>query len=128
MKYYEMTKNFVFREFECGLTVEETAKLCFKSVRQVKEWDKGKTIPNECKRLMRMSKGRELSPCDSWEAFQMRYDKLELPTGKLVTAQEILAGVALLEIAAPDDLRVNAKLLKYARAISKIREKKHQTL
>ncbi|MCU8361466.1 regulator, partial [Vibrio vulnificus] len=25
MKYYEMTKNFVFREFECGLTVEETA-------------------------------------------------------------------------------------------------------
>ncbi|ELV8717713.1 phage protein [Vibrio vulnificus] len=121
MKYYEMTKNFVFREFECGLTVEETAKLCFKSVRQVKAWDKGKTIPSECKRLMRMSKGRELSPCDSWQAFKMRYDKLELPTGKLVTAQEILAGVALLEISAPDDVRTNRKLLKYARAISKIK-------
>ncbi|GHW20751.1 regulator [Vibrio cholerae] len=36
MKYYEMTKNFVFREFECGLTLEETAKLCFKSVRPLK--------------------------------------------------------------------------------------------
>ncbi|EGR7966676.1 phage protein [Vibrio vulnificus] len=121
MKYYEMTKNFVFREFECGLTVEETAQLCFKSVKQVKEWDKGKIIPNECKRLMRMSKGRELSPCDSWEAFKMHYDKLELPTGQLVTAQEVLAGVALLEIAAPDDVRTKSKLLKYVRAIGRIK-------
>ncbi|ELV8700941.1 phage protein [Vibrio vulnificus] len=120
MKYYEMTKNFVFREFECGLTVEETAKLCFKSVRQVKEWDKGKTIPSECKRLMRMSKGRELSPCDSWEAFRMRYDRLELPTGQLVTAQEILAGVALLEIQSPDDIKINSKLLKFARKIARL--------
>ncbi|EPQ9985472.1 regulator [Vibrio vulnificus] len=121
MKYYEMTKNFVFREFECGLTVEEAAKLCFKSVRQVKEWDKGKTIPNECKRLMRMSKGRELSPCNSWGAFKMHYDRLELPTGQLVTAQEVLAGLALLEIAAPDDVKTKSLLLKYARAISKIK-------
>ncbi|EHH0748503.1 regulator [Vibrio vulnificus] len=121
MKYYEMTKNFVFREFECGLTVEDTAKLCFKSVRQVKEWDKGKAIPDECKRLMRMSKGRELSSCDSWEAFKMRHDKLELPTGQLVTAQEVLAGIALLEISAPDDVKVRSRLLKYARAISKIK-------
>ncbi|EPS3386537.1 regulator [Vibrio vulnificus] len=121
MKYYEMTKNFVFREFECGLTVEETAKLCFKSVRQVKEWDKGKVIPSECKRLMRMSKGRELSPCDSWEAFRMRYDRLELPTGKLVTAQEILTALALLEIQAPTDVKTNSKLLKYARAINRIK-------
>ncbi|ELV8801789.1 phage protein [Vibrio vulnificus] len=121
MKYYEMTKNFVFREFECGLTVEETAKLCFKSVRQVKEWDRGKNIPPECKRLMRMSKGRKLSPCDTWEAFKMHYDKLELPTGQLVTAQEVLVGVALLEISAPDDVRNQSKLLKYARAISKIK-------
>ncbi len=39
MKYYEMTKNFVFREFESDLTVEEAAKLCLKTVRKVKEWD-----------------------------------------------------------------------------------------
>ncbi|HDY7507900.1 TPA: phage protein [Vibrio vulnificus] len=121
MKYYEMTKNFVFREFECGLTVEETAKLCFKSVRQVKEWDKGKTIPSECKRLMRMSKGRELSQCETWESFKMHYDRLELPTGRKVTAQEILAGIALLEVESPTDLKTISKLLKYARAISKIK-------
>ncbi|EGQ9938817.1 phage protein [Vibrio vulnificus] len=124
MKYYEMTKNFVFREFECGLTVEETAKLCFKSVRQVKEWDKGKTIPSECKRLMRMSKGRELSACDSWQAFKMHNDKLELPTGRLVSAQEILAGIALLEISSPCDSKTTTSLLKYARAIAKILVKK----
>ncbi|EMF8784022.1 phage protein [Vibrio vulnificus] len=121
MKYYEMTKNFVFREFECGLTVEDTAKLCFKSVRQVKEWDKGKNIPPECKRLMRMAKGRELSSSEHWEQFKMHYDKMELPTGQLVSAQEILAGIALIEIAAPDDLKTNKKLLKYARAISRIK-------
>lgn len=45
MKYHEMTKNYVFREFECGLPVEQTAELCFKSVRTIKEWDKGKNIP-----------------------------------------------------------------------------------
>ncbi|EHT4941896.1 hypothetical protein VV99796_00798 [Vibrio vulnificus] len=121
MKYYEMTKNFVFREFECGLTVEDTAKLCFKSVRQVKEWDKGKTIPSECKRLMRMTKGRELSQCETWESFKMHHDCLELPTGRKVTAQEVLAGIALLEIESPTDLKTMSKLLKYARAISKIK-------
>ncbi|WP_347362058.1 regulator [Vibrio vulnificus] len=121
MKYYEMTKNFVFREFECGLTVEETAKLCFKSVRQVKEWDKGKTIPRECKRLMRMSRGRELSPCDSWEAFKMHYDKLELPTGQLVTAQEVLTAIAILEIGAQPDLMVSTKILRFARVLGKIK-------
>ncbi|EPE4787153.1 regulator [Vibrio vulnificus] len=121
MKYYEMTKNFVFREFECGLTVEETAKLCFKSVRQVKEWDKGKTIPSECKRLMRMTKGRELSSCSSWSEFRMHNDKLELPTGKLVTAQEILAGVALLEIDCPSDQKTKKLLLRYSRALARIR-------
>ncbi|MCU8502999.1 regulator [Vibrio vulnificus] len=121
MKYYEMTKNFVFREFECKLTVEETAKLCFKSVRTVKLWDKGEPIPAECKRLMRTTKGRTLSPNNSWEGFKMHHDKLELPTGQLVTPQEILTGIALLEIAAPDDIRTNSKLLKYARAISKIK-------
>ncbi|EGR1869772.1 regulator [Vibrio vulnificus] len=119
MKYYEMTKNFVFREFECGLTVEQTAKLCFKSVRQVKEWDKGKTIPNECKRLMRMVKGRELSQCETWESFKMHHDRLELPTGRKVTAQEVLAGIALLEIESPTDLKTMSKLIKYSRAIAR---------
>lgn len=57
MKYHEMTKNYIFREFECGLMVEETAELCLKSVRAIKEWDEGKVNPKECKRLMRFSRG-----------------------------------------------------------------------
>ncbi len=41
MKYHEMIKNYIFREFESGLTVEEAAKLCLKTVKKVKEWDEG---------------------------------------------------------------------------------------
>ncbi|MEK2144794.1 regulator [Vibrio parahaemolyticus] len=121
MKYHEMTKNYIFREFECGLTVEEAAKLCLKTVRTVKEWDKGKAIPPECKRLMRMTKGRELSSSEEWEHFKMHYDKLELPTGQLVTAQQVLIGLALLEIGALTDLEVAARVLKYARAIARLK-------
>lgn len=121
MKYHEMTKNYIFREFECGLTREQTAKLCFKSVRTITEWDKGKPIPPECKRLMRMFKGRELSPDASWQGFKMLHDKLELPTGEKITPQEILTGRALLEIGSPEDLRTSNKLLKLARLIARIK-------
>ncbi|MBF4290196.1 regulator, partial [Vibrio anguillarum] len=104
------------------LSEEETAKLCFRSVTVVKGWDKGKEIPRECKRLMRMAKGRELSSCTTWEQFKMHYNRMELPTGQLVTPQEILAGIALLEIEAVNDVKTLSKLLKFARAISKIKE------
>ncbi|EKO3483266.1 phage protein [Vibrio fluvialis] len=121
MKYHEMTKNYIFREFECGLTKEQTAELCFKSVRTVKEWDKGKPIPPECKRLMRISARIELSTDISWANFRMKHSKLELPTGKLVTAQEVLTGIALLEIQSDIETKVLKKLLKYARVISRIK-------
>lgn len=121
MKYHEMTKNYIFREFECRLSEEETAKLCFKSVSVVKNWDKGKEIPKECKRLMRMAKGRELSPCDNWDQFKMHYDRLELPTGQYVTAQEILAGIALLQIQSELEVVTTTKLLKFARVLAKIK-------
>ena len=120
MKYHEMTKNYIFREFECGLTVEQAAELCLKTVRTVKDWDKGKTIPPECKRLMRMTKGRELSSCKQWADFKMHHDKLELPTGQLVTAQQVLTGIALLEIGALADLKAAGQVLKYARALREI--------
>ncbi|MBE4094579.1 phage protein [Vibrio parahaemolyticus] len=122
--FRKMSKNYVFREFECGLSVEEAAKLCFKSVRAVKLWDSGKPIPPECKRLMRMTKGRELATSEAWENFKMHKDKLELPTGQLVTPQEILTGIALLEIGAKQDLVIATKLMKYVRILCKI--KNHQ--
>ncbi len=121
MKYHEMTKNYIFREFECGLTVEQTAELCLKTVRTVKEWDKGKSIPPECKRLMRMFKGRELSHLEGWEQFKMCNGKMELPTGQHVTPQEILTGIALLSIQSELELAVSAKILKFVRALSKIK-------
>ncbi|MCG9647722.1 regulator [Vibrio brasiliensis] len=121
MKYHEMTKNYFFREFECGLSVEQTAQLCFKSVRTFKEWDKGQDIPKECKRLMRLATGRQLSIEDDWKQFKMHHKKLELPTGQLVSPQQILAGIALLEIQSELEIKTTTKLLKYARAISKIK-------
>ena len=120
MKYHEMTKNYIFREFECGLSVEQAAELCLKTVRTVKEWDKGKPIPPECKRLMRMTKGRELSSSEQWEHFKMHHDRLELPTGQLVTAQQVLTGIALLEIGALTDLEAAGQVLKYARALKEM--------
>ncbi|MBF4333911.1 MULTISPECIES: phage protein [Vibrio] len=122
MKYGEMTKNYVFREFECHLSEEETAKLCFKSVSVVKGWDRGKEIPRECKRLMRMAKGRELSACESWEQFRMHHNRLELPSGQMVSAQEILTGIALIEIKSELEIKTSTKLLKIARSIAKIRK------
>lgn len=44
-------KNYIFREFENSLTIEEAAKLCLKTVRTVKQWDNGKSILPECSDL-----------------------------------------------------------------------------
>ncbi|EKO3958998.1 phage protein [Vibrio fluvialis] len=120
MKYHEMTKNYIFREFECGLTREQTAELCFKSVRTVTEWDKGKPIPPECKRLMRIQKGKLLGGMNEWEGFKIVNTRLELPNGILVTPQEIITGIALLEINSELELKTSTKLLKYARLIASL--------
>ncbi|NVJ58006.1 MAG: phage protein [Vibrionaceae bacterium] len=122
MKYNEMSKNFVFRELECGLSVEETAKLCFKSVSTVKKWDKGQEIPKECKRLMRMHKRLELSHSDEWQGFKMHKNHLELPTGQSITPQQILAGVGLLHIGSELEIATSTHLLKLARVLSKLKE------
>ncbi|MEZ8672566.1 regulator [Vibrio cyclitrophicus] len=124
MKYREMSKNYIFRELECQMTKKEVAELCFKSVRTVTGWDEGNPIPPECKRLMRMSRGRELGGSDTWLNFKMHYDKLELPTGQLVTAQQVLLGVALLEIQSELELKTTTALLKYVRAIVRIKGNK----
>ena len=121
MKYHEMTKNYIFRELECGLSKKQTAELCFKSVTTITAWDKGKDIPRECKRLMRLTTGRQLSPNVGWEQFKMCYDKLELPSGQLVSPQEIITGIALIEIQSELEIKTTSKLLKFARALAKIK-------
>ncbi|MEF2482793.1 regulator [Vibrio mimicus] len=121
MKRYEMTKNFVFREFECGLSIEDKAKLCFKNASEVKEWDEGKKIPPECKRLMRWHRRRELYHGDAWWGFKMEGGRLIFPTGDRVAPQQLLAAIAILQIEAPSDAMTRSKLLKYARAMARIK-------
>ena len=101
------------------MTKEEVAELCFKTVRTVTGWDEGKPIPPECKRLMRMAKGRELSSCEEWGQFKMLYDRMELPTGQIVRPQQILAGIALLSIQSDLELKTSTKLIKLSRVIAK---------
>ncbi|KOO14419.1 regulator [Vibrio xuii] len=124
MKYHEMTKNYIFREFECGLSIEQTAELCFKSVRTIKEWDKGSVIPKECKRLMRLYSRFELSDEYGWRGFRMVGNRMELPTGQRVSPQEILTGVALLQINSELEIKINAQLMKTARALSLLMNKR----
>ncbi len=121
VKCREMSKNYIFRELECQMTKEEVAELCFKSVRTVTGWDEGNPIPPECKRLMRMAKGRELSVCEDWRQFRMLHESMELPTGQLVRPQQILAGIALLGIQSELELKTSTKLLKLARSISRLK-------
>lgn len=123
MKRYEMTKNFVFREIECGLSIEDTAKLCFKNASEIKEWDAGKKIPPECRRLMRWHKRKELYFGDDWHGFRMEGGRLIFPTGDRVAPQQLLAAIAILQIEAPSDAMTRSKLVKYARAMARIKSK-----
>ena len=115
-----MHKNRLFREFECGLSVEETAELCFKSARTVTDWDRGHMIPPECKRLMRFAKCHQICHYKSWQQFKMVRDKLELPTGQLVSPQQIVIGIALLEIQSELELKTTRKLIRLARVLAKM--------
>ncbi|EKZ8999578.1 regulator [Vibrio fluvialis] len=124
MHYRKMTKNYIFRKFECELSKEETAKLCFKSVRTVTGWDCGKEIPPECRRLMRMVKSKELSHLEIWENFRMVKGMLELPTGQHITPQQLLTGIALLSIQSDLELKTSSKLLRIARALTRVKDKR----
>nr|WP_281830519.1 regulator [Vibrio nigripulchritudo] len=117
-----MDNNYIFRQLVCGLSVEETAKLCFKSAREVKKWDAGKPIPPECKRLMRWYCNRELCHFEEWEGFRMHGNRMKLPTGATASPQQIMTGMALLEIQSELELKTTAKLLKYVKAIGKIKK------
>lgn len=119
MKYNEMTKNFIFRFYTCRLSIEETAELCFKTVNTVKGWDRGNIIPPECKRLMRMARGRELHRSKEWEQFEMVGDKMKIPTGRIITASELLIAIALLEVGSELEIKTSSYLMKTARSLSK---------
>lgn len=117
---HELTENYIFRFFRCGLSIEDTAKLCFKSVRTVTSWDKGKPIPPECKRLMRMYCGLELDPlADEWRGWSIRRGLLITPNRWTLTPDRIIAGNALIEIGAENDRKNLSTIMKVARLICK---------
>lgn len=86
-----ITKNFIFRWFECGLSEEETAKLCFASVMEVTLWGGGKKIPDVCKRVMRMAVGRELPTIFTryWDGWRMNGHHLITPAGTYLSRQRL---------------------------------------
>lgn len=121
MHYRNMSKNYIFRKFTCELSKEETAKLCFKTVRVVTGWDNGREIPPECRRLMKQAKSRALSHLSEWDQFKMVKGKLEIPTGQQITPQELITAVALLSIQSELEIKTSAKLLRLARALFRVK-------
>lgn len=121
MRYNDMTKNYIFREFKCRLSIEETAELCFKSVMTVKGWDNGNQIPKECRRLMRLYSNTVGAHSDYWQDFKLENGKLVLPTGQRLSPSQILVGAALVEIGSELELRTSSKVIKTARALNKYR-------
>ncbi|QJT19123.1 regulator [Aeromonas sp. 1805] len=87
----KITKNFIFRWFECGFNQEETAKLCFVSVTEVTLWDERKEIPLICQRVMRMAAGRELPSIFEryWAGWRMSGYHLITPAGSQMTRQRL---------------------------------------
>ncbi|CAK3413305.1 hypothetical protein VCRA217O315_260048 [Vibrio crassostreae] len=72
---------------------------------------------------MRKHARLELSHNEQWKGFRMINEKLELPTGKQVTPQEIVVGVALLEIQSELELSTTTKILRYVRVLASILSK-----
>ncbi len=68
-----------------------------------------------------MAKGLEFSVCEEWEQFKMLYDKMELPTGQVVRPQQILAGIALLEIQSEIEIKTSTYLIRVARVLTKMK-------
>ncbi len=123
MKNRNITQNYIFRKFECRLTKEETAELCFKSVRTVTRWDAGCEIPPECKRLMRLYTCREIGISEEWEGWRIEKNKIISREGWALNPDRIIMGECLIEIGAPTDASVKTKLVQYSRAFAKARER-----
>ncbi len=121
MRYLKLTNNQIFREFKCGLSLEETASLCFKQLSTIERWDRGEEIPPECKRLMRMYSNRELGMSSDWDGFELIGDELKTPFGRYVNAKQMILALALLEIDSESDRRTCSLVVKLARSLASSR-------
>ncbi|MFD2178169.1 DUF3653 domain-containing protein [Veronia pacifica] len=113
-----ITNNYIFRRFICGLSKTQTAKLCFKSVKTVEHWDRGRTIPPECKRLMRLHTGRELNGVDDqWEGWEMTKDEIVTPAGQLLNADQVITGTYLVSLNYEEVRLAKKDALKFSRIL-----------
>lgn len=62
----------------------------------------------------------KLSEFEEWEGFIVRGRRLELPTGDFVTPQQVITGIALLQIQSDLEIKSSRKLLKLARTIARL--------
>lgn len=105
----------------CGLTVEKTAELCFKSVSTVTKWDRGRTIPPICKRLMKLYANRRLDAVSKeWRGWMFNKGELITPNGWSLTPNQIFMGNALIEIGTDNDRALRAEIMRVARLIKNI--------
>ncbi|WP_201284419.1 DUF3653 domain-containing protein, partial [Klebsiella pneumoniae] len=58
---------------------------------------------------------------DEWDGFRMEGGRLIFPTGDRVAPQQLLTAIAILQIEAPSDAMTRSKLVKYARAMARIK-------
>ncbi|BDU37183.1 hypothetical protein TUMSATVNIG2_16520 [Vibrio nigripulchritudo] len=68
---------------------------------------------------MRYHAKKQLSHHKDWEGFKITGNRLVLPDGERVTPQQLITGLALIEINTDLEIEIKRKLLKYARIISK---------
>lgn len=120
MRKQPSSKNQIFRQFECGLSIEEAAELCCKNINTVKAWDRGREIPECCRRLMRLNTGRIISHKKNWEDFKISHHHIVTPTGETITPQQILLAQALMYGQNQETFQTSSKLLRLARAVAKI--------
>ncbi|MCC4798661.1 regulator [Enterovibrio norvegicus] len=113
-------QNYIFRRFQCGLTKKEAAKLCFKSVKTIENWDAGSSIPPECKRLMRMHAGREICGInDEWYGWRISNGGIVTPANEFLDPDRIITGAYLLSLGCEEDKRAMHRVLRYSRLIRK---------
>lgn len=117
----KLTPNAYFRIYTCGLSVKNTAELCFKSVNTVAGWDRGRDIPPVCRRLMKIYSNRNLDPIDdNWRGWRISKGELVTPNGWTLTPDKIVLGNALIEIDAESDRKHQAEILKVARLLKNL--------
>ncbi len=73
-------KNEVFRVLTCNLSIEQTSLLCDVSIRRVKQWDKGVSIPESKRKLMELFTCVKLDHV-GWSGWFFRNGVLQSPFG-----------------------------------------------